>query len=460
MDRDAGRPARENHGQTIAALPRRRQVAPVGLQIFGFHDCLSGAMVICLLHPSFLDAIRRANIAGDASDMKIESVDFYYLAIPEVLDIGDGSQDALLVRVRAGGYTGWGECEASPLVSIASWNCPMSHSACKPVSASVLGEQLDDIKDIARINRKVRAASLDLLQADHTLSGIDIALWDLLGQAKGEPVYRLLGQTRSVPKIAYASQLFGDDPQSTLERARAVVRAGFRAAKFGWGPYGLSTAQADADQVRAAREGLGNDAVLLVDAGTVWHDDVEAARARLDVLQECRVGWLEEPFVSGALDAYRSLSRLSRSVPLAGGEGCHNGHQAIHMIDHAGVGYIQIDTGRIGGITTAREVALHAEARGVRYVNHTFTTHLALSASLQPYAGIESHDICEYPFAPSALGRDFTRMRLEPDATGCVRAPDAPGLGVQPDTTALKPYLQDVEIRVAGKTRFRSLPFD
>ncbi len=66
--------------------------------------------------------------------MKIESVDFFYLAMPEVLDIGDGSQDALLVRVRAGGYTGWGECEAAPLVSIASLVCPMSHSACKPVA--------------------------------------------------------------------------------------------------------------------------------------------------------------------------------------------------------------------------------------------------------------------------------------------------------------------------------------
>src|SRR5438270_12223336 len=114
--------------------------------------------------------------------MKIEAVDFFYLSIPRVLDIGDGSQDALLVRVHAGGFTGWGECEASPLVSIASWNCPMSHSACKPISASVLGQKLDSIADIHRINRLVRENSLDLLQADHTLSGIDIAHWVLLGK--------------------------------------------------------------------------------------------------------------------------------------------------------------------------------------------------------------------------------------------------------------------------------------
>ena len=108
--------------------------------------------------------------------MKIESIDFFYLSMPEVLNIGDGSQDALLVRVQAGNDTGWGECEAAPLPSIAGLICPMSHSACKPVQASVLEQPLNDVKDIYRIGDLVRANSLDLLQADHILSGIDMAL--------------------------------------------------------------------------------------------------------------------------------------------------------------------------------------------------------------------------------------------------------------------------------------------
>ena len=83
--------------------------------------------------------------------MKIESVDFFYLSMPEVLNIGDGSQDALLVRIQAGDTVGWGECEAAPLPSIASLICPMSHSACKPVQASVLGQHLDSVGDITRI---------------------------------------------------------------------------------------------------------------------------------------------------------------------------------------------------------------------------------------------------------------------------------------------------------------------
>src|SRR3954453_19009126 len=145
--------------------------------------------------------------------MKIEAVDFFYLSMPEVLDIGDGSQDALLVRVQAGGVEGWGECEASPLVSIASVIAPMSHGACKPVIASVLDQQLNDVADIYRIGDLVRANSLDMLQADHTLSGIDMAMWDLLGKRLDAPVYELLGYQRAYAKTPYASMLFGDTPQ-------------------------------------------------------------------------------------------------------------------------------------------------------------------------------------------------------------------------------------------------------
>lgn len=388
--------------------------------------------------------------------MRIDSVDFFYLSLPEVRDIGDGSQDALLVRVEAGGHVGWGECEASPLVSIASWNCPMSYSACKPVSDSVLGQRLDSVADIHRINALVREQSFDLLQADHTLSGIDIALWDLLGKKLGEPVWRLLGHERAFPKTAYASQLFGDDPQTTFRRAQAVARAGFKAAKFGWGTYRRGTAEADADQVHAARTGLGRDIALLVDAGTVWGDTVELAEKRLPALEACRAVWLEEPFVNGALAAYHDLAARCRTVKLAGGEGCHNFHQARAMIDYAQLGFVQIDTGRIGGITTATQVADYAAARAVQFVNHTFTTHLTLSASLQPCAGREHDGLCEYPFEPSALACDFTAEKLLPDVNGQIHLPDRPGLGLEPDLSALKKYLVDVEIKVAGLTIFSS----
>lgn len=388
--------------------------------------------------------------------MQIESVDFFYLAMPEVLDIGDGSQDALLVRVAAGDYVGWGECEAAPLVSIASLVCPLSHSACKPVAASVLGQRLEDADDIVRIGHLVREQSLDLLQADHTLSGIDMALWDLLGRRHSVPVYQLLGYPHAYPKTPYASQLFGDTPEETFAKGRRVAEQGYRAVKFGWGPFGYGTPEADRDQIVAARESIGADAALLIDAGTVWRDDVARAAQSLDALQECRVTWLEEPFISGAHRAYRELAARSGDVKLAGGEGCHNYYMAEHMLDHAGLGFIQIDAGRIGGITQAKRVADAARQRGITYVNHTFTSHLALSASLQPYAGLSDHELCEYPVEPKALATELTREHLLPDADGRIAVPERPGLGLEPDLDALAKYLVEVEIQVGGRVLYRT----
>lgn len=388
--------------------------------------------------------------------MKIDSIDFLYLSMPEVLDIGDGSQDALLVRITAGNHIGWGECEASPLVSIASLVCPMSHSACKPVQASVLGQTIEGAADIRRIGNLVRANSLDLLQADHTLSGIDIALWDLLGQRFGEPVWKLLGYQKSYAKTPYASVLFGDTPEATLRKAKKIQSQGFRAAKFGWGPFGLGSVEQDESQLHAAREGLGSDGILLVDAGTVWNTDLEAARARLRTLKEVRATWLEEPFVSGALGEYHALSQESGTVGLAGGEGCHNFHMARHMIDHAGLKFVQIDAGRIGGITIAKDVADEAVAKGVTYVNHTFTSNLALSASIQPFAGLESHVICEFPTELKSLAVEMTKNHISPDRNGEVYAPDAPGLGIEPDLVGIRPYLVDAEIRVGSKVLYRT----
>jgi L-alanine-DL-glutamate epimerase-like enolase superfamily enzyme len=388
--------------------------------------------------------------------MKIDSVDFYYLSMPEVLDIGDGSQDALLVRIAAGDHVGWGECEAAPLVSIASLICPMSHSACKPVIASVVGQEINDVSDIRRIGNLVRANSLDLLQADHTLSGIDIALWDLLGRRLNEPVWKLLGYKTAYAKTPYASVLFGDTAAETLRKAKAIAAQGFRAAKFGWGPFGLSSVEADCDQLAAAREGLGPDGILLVDAGTVWNTDLNAARARLKMLKEVNATWLEEPFVSGALSEYHALSLESGSVGMAGGEGCHNFHMAKHMVDYAGLKYVQIDAGRIGGITISKDVADYAVAKGVTYVNHTFTSNLALSASLQPFAGLESHTICEFPTELKSLARAMTKNHITPDKNGLLHVPDAPGLGIEPDFKGIAPYLVDVDIRVGGKQIYKT----
>jgi len=388
---------------------------------------------------------------------KIESVDFFYLSMPEVTTEGDGSQDALLVRVAAGGRVGWGECEASPLVSIAAFVCPMSHGACRPVGASVLGRRLEGPEDISRIAAQIELDSMDLLQAPHTWSGVEIALWDLLGKFRDEPAWKLLGYRHSFPKLPYASQLFGERPQQTYQLAVKARKNNYRAVKFGWGPIGRSDLKTDIEHFSAAREGLGKEAFLMVDVGQIFGSDVQAAALRLPALEEAGALWLEEPFHTSALQEYAALAQASRNVKLAGGEGAHNFYMARHLMTYGKVGYIQIDAGRIGGLGPAKRVAGYAAANGVTFVNHTFTSHLALSASLQPYAGLREHEICEYPFAPKALARDLTLNHLERDDNGYLAAPEAPGLGIEINMQAVKAYLVDVEIRV-GRKRLLSSP--
>jgi L-alanine-DL-glutamate epimerase-like enolase superfamily enzyme len=386
---------------------------------------------------------------------KIEAVDFFYLSMPEITTEGDGSQDALLVRVAAGDLVGWGECEASPLVSIAAFVCPMSHGACRPVGASVLGQRLEGPEDIARIAAQIELDSMDLLQAPHTWSGVEIALWDLLGKARQQPVWKLLGYRESFRKMPYASQLFGDTPAQTYQQAIKARGQNFRAVKFGWGPIGRSDLNTDIEHFHAAREGLGKDSLLMIDVGQIFGDNVAAAAERIPALKRIGAIWLEEPFHTSALNAYASLAEKS-GVKLAAGEGAHNFYMAQHLIDFGRVGYIQVDCGRIGGIGPAKRVADYAAAKGVTFVNHTFTSHLALSASLQPYAGLSSDEICEYPFAPKPLAYEITRNHLDRDKDGYIAAPDAPGLGVEIDTEAARQYLVDVEIKAKGKLLFSS----
>jgi L-alanine-DL-glutamate epimerase-like enolase superfamily enzyme len=392
--------------------------------------------------------------------MKIEAIDCFYLAMPEITTEADGSQDALLVRVAGGGLVGWGECEAAPLPSIAALVCPMSHGVCRPVEASVLGEMLDGPADIARIAARVAYDSMDLLQAPHTLSGIEMALWDLLGKARDEPVWMMIGYRQNHAKTPYASILFGDTAQQTLDRVQAACRQGFRAVKLGWGPIGRGHLQADEAHLVAAREGLGADGILLVDVGQIFGEDVERAAERLPALERAEALWLEEPFAGHAYHAYAELARRGSKTRLAGGEAAHNIYMARHLIDYGGVGFVQIDCGRIGGIGPAKAVADYARRKGVTYVNHTFTSHLALSASLQPYAGVEGMRICEFPAAPKALAMDVTRNHIERDGNGDVRAPDRPGLGMEVAVDALSRYLLDVEIKVGGRVLYRTPTLD
>ena len=124
--------------------------------------------------------------------------------------------------------------------------------------------------------------------------------------------------------------------------------------------------------------------IMMVDVGSVWKEDLNEASSRLDMLEKADVQWLEEPFYTDSFSAYKGLSQ-STKVPLAGGEGCHNPLMAKNMIDFCGLGFIQIDSGIIGGIGSAKEVAAFSAAEGavVGPVKTEFGWHLIYVYEIQ-----------------------------------------------------------------------------
>ncbi len=398
--------------------------------------------------------------------MKITAVDPFYLKVPSVTTAADGTQDTVLVRVRTdAGLEGWGECDASPLVTIAAYCCPMSHGNIINARASLLGEGLDGPDDVRRLHARMLRNGLDIAQIHHATSGADIALWDLVGQRLGKPIHALLDDGPAYPKLPYGSVLFGDTPTATRELAFDLRRRGFRAAKFGWGPLGQAGEAEDVALVQAARAGLdawtaGPEARLMVDAGVVWKEDWETAYRRAVAFAPYHLTWLEEPLSPDAVEAYAALAAKQPPVPIAAGEGAGYFRAAEDLALHGGVSFLQIDAGRIGGITVAHRVRKLAESRGLQFVNHTFKSHLSLAAVLHSFAAVERFDLLEYPAGGSELATRLTQTRLEPGADGLVRLPDAPGLGVRPDMECVREYLQPVRIEVAGEVLYQTPSVD
>ena len=176
--------------------------------------------------------------------MKIVAVDPFYFRMPDITSAADGTQDTLLVRIRTdAGIEGWGECDASPLVSIAVYCCPMSHGNIINIHTSLIGETLDAPDDVLRLSEKVLRNGLDIQQIQHAYSGAEIALWDVVGKKLEKPVYCLLAEMSDTsdtahPKLPYASVLFGDTPEVTYHIAAGLRERGYRACKVWLGTDG------------------------------------------------------------------------------------------------------------------------------------------------------------------------------------------------------------------------------
>src|SRR3954467_11820014 len=202
--------------------------------------------------------------------MKITRVEAIHLRLPDVNERCDGSQETLVVKVTTdAGIVGVGEVDSSSLVARAIIDAPISHKISRGLAECVLGQ---DPFEIDRLIHRMYEGTIffgrqgAVIQA---MSGVEIALWDIVGKAVGRPVYQLLGGGFRKKFRAYASILFGDTPRETGEIARRLAGQGYRAVKFGWGPMGQGE-ESDLAHVRAPRQGLGTGVELMVDAGLCW----------------------------------------------------------------------------------------------------------------------------------------------------------------------------------------------
>jgi L-rhamnonate dehydratase len=207
------------------------------------------------------------------------------------------------------------------------------------------------------------------------ISALDIAIWDILGKAAGQPVFRLLGG-RTKPRIpVYASRLYSQDLKSLAAEAEKYKKEGFRAMKlrFGWGPVdGAEGMQKNIALVRTVRETIGDEIDLMADAYMGW--TLDYARRMIPLLEPFHLRWLEEPVIADDIQGYAALKAMN-AMPIAGGEHEFTLYGFRELLEAKAVDVIQFDTNRVGGITQARKVAALAEAHSVPVVPHAGQMH-------------------------------------------------------------------------------------
>jgi L-rhamnonate dehydratase len=370
--------------------------------------------------------------------MKITDVQAIYLRQPEVKHQCDSGQDALIVRVLTdAGIVGLGEVDSSPMAAKGAIEGPFSHTITSGLRELLLGEDPFQTEYLwhKMYRRNIYSGRRGI--AIHAMSGIDMALWDIKGKALGQPVWRLLGGGFHPRGIrAYASSLFGATPAATRDRAERFRQRGFTAVKFGWHPMGQDE-KTDIALVREARAGLGDDADLMIDAGLVW--DAKTAMQRARAFSGYRIFWLEEPLPPDDYEGYRKLAG-STEVRIAAGEHESERHSFLELMDRGQIDIVQVDLTRCGGFTEAMKIASLAADRGLPVVNHGFTTYINVAAALHFLNAIPNSFIMEFVSEEGTTLRDsLTRQRIAA-TDGVVAMPDAPGLGIDLNESALEQY--------------------
>jgi D-galactarolactone cycloisomerase len=274
----------------------------------------------------------------------------------------------------------------------------------------------------------------------HTISGIDIALWDILGKVTGQPVGRLLGGRYRERVRPYASILM-DQPEPLKEHLLSVKAQGFRAFKMGWGPFGRVSNALDEAIVAAARDAIGPDCWLMVDAGgsdAHWPGNYKWALRTADMLAEYEVYWFEEALKPDALEDYVALRRAA-PLPITGGEVLTRRQSFQPWLQAGAFDIVQPDVTKVGGISEERKIGWMAEENGVKFIPHGWNTALGLAADLQLASAFAQTDFVEY-LTGSPYIDDLVATPWQLDADGMLAIPTGPGLGIELNPDAVKKY--------------------
>ena len=207
------------------------------------------------------------------------------------------------------------------------------------------------------------------------ISAVDIAMWDILGKATGQPVFKLLGGRLKNRIPVYASKLYSQPLEKLAAEAEGYLQQGFQAMKmrFGWGPAdGNQGMQRNVELVKTVRETVGHDIGIMAEAYMGW--TFEYARRMLPLLAPYNLQWLEEPVIPDHINNYADLRKIG-GVPIAGGEHEFTLHGFQQLLEAGAIDVIQYDTNRVGGITAARKINALATAYGIPVVPHAGQMH-------------------------------------------------------------------------------------